>query len=84
MEQPTSLQPAAKIIERLGGMHEVIRITGASRTRVYRWTQPVENGGTGGTIPLRHIPALLAAARKRNINLDANDFLPTPKGRARA
>lgn len=39
--------------------------------------RPKAVGGTGGIIPLRHIPVLLAAARTRGVHLSAEDFLPT-------
>ena len=71
-----SLEPAATIIDRFGGPDVVVEITGADRTRVYRWTQPKERHGTGGLIPQSHITKLLAAAKERGIRLDGNDFLP--------
>lgn len=72
----TSLEPASSIIRRFGGSDAVRKITGASRTRVYRWTLPKHAGGTGGVIPFKHIPALIEAARAEGIDLSANDFLP--------
>jgi hypothetical protein len=69
------LQPAASIIDRFGGAETVQSITGASRTRVYRWTQPKSAGGTGGVIPMQHAVKLLAHAREKNIAVTADDFL---------
>lgn len=77
MSTQTNLEPAHSIIQRLGGPEKVQAITGASRTRVYRWTQPRENGGTGGVIPFQHVPALIAAARAGDIPLSADDFIPS-------
>lgn len=71
-----ALEPAFSIIFRLGGLGIVQSVTGASRTRVYRWTQPKEKGGTGGIIPLNHAPKLLSYARETGVSLSANDFLP--------
>lgn len=71
-----SLEPAATIIARFGGADAVREITGASRTRVYRWTQPKEAGGTGGTIPTEHALKLLAFAQKHQVSISAADFLP--------
>ena len=71
-----ALEPASSIISRLGGLSIVQSVTGASRTRVYRWTQPKEKGGTGGIIPLSHAPKLLSYARESGVALSANDFLP--------
>lgn len=73
-----TLDPAASIIERFGGIDTVRGITGASRTRVYRWTQPVERGGTGGIIPIGHIGKLLHYARDNGIEITADEFIPGP------
>lgn len=52
------------------------RITGVHRTRVSNWARPKDAGGTGGTIPFKHVPALLEAAKTRGVALSADDFLP--------
>jgi hypothetical protein len=50
---------------------------------VMRWRHPEDVGGTGGTVPFRHVPALIEAARGQGIELSADAFLPTsPAGRA--
>jgi hypothetical protein len=77
-----ALEPASSIISRLGGLGVVQIVTGASRTRVYRWTQPKEKGGTGGIIPLNHAPKLLSYAREAGVALSANDFLPIEENAA--
>ena len=71
----TSLEPASSIIGRFGGPVRVQEITGASRTRVYRWTQPEEKGGTGGIIPFRQAEKLLGYARENGIRISADDFM---------
>lgn len=76
----TSLEPAAYIIDRFGGAEVVQEITGASRTRVYRWTMPKAAGGTDGMIPFKHVPALLEAAKAKGVDLSADDFLPVQPG----
>ena len=72
------MQPAQKIIMRLGGEALVSEIAGVSLTTPYRWTYPREAGGTGGTIPQKHHRTLLDYARRRGIRLEAADFLPPP------
>ena len=72
-----SLEPASSIIKAFGGADKVIEVTGASRTRVYRWTQPKEKGGTGGTIPLDHAAKLLEHAKAAGLPVSADDFIPT-------
>lgn len=70
------LEPANTIITRFGGPSVVREITGASRTRVYRWTRPKAEGGTGGLIPADHAIRLLRHARENEIAVSASDFLP--------
>lgn len=69
------LQPAARIIERLGGVARVAAITGLHRTRVSNWRRPKTVGGTDGLIPQKHHPRLLNHARDNGIALSAEDFL---------
>lgn len=70
------MEPAKHIIYALGGPSEVSRITGSHRTRVSNWMRRKEDGGTGGIIPFKHAPALIAAAKERGVELSADDFLP--------
>jgi hypothetical protein len=69
-------QPASRIIAALGGVEPVRSATGKSRSTVYGWMQRAEIGGTGGVIPFRHIPALLALAKESGTALSADDFFP--------
>lgn len=70
------MEPARSIIERLGGPSAVAKVALVHRTRVSNWMRPKEAGGTGGTIPFKHVPALLAAAREKGVDLSTDDFLP--------
>lgn len=70
------MEPACTIISHLGGEAAVAAIVGTSLTAPYRWQHAKEKGGTGGLIPQRHIPALMAAARAAGKPLDAAAFLP--------
>jgi len=78
----SALEPAKSIIELLGGEAVVSEITGTAFTAPYRWQASVEKGGTGGLIPQKHIPALLAYAKAKNLGLDANSFLPAEEAAA--
>jgi len=71
------MEPAHSIIKNLGGPSVVAEIAGVHRTRVSNWSRAKEKGGTGGVIPFKHVPALLDAARKKGVNLSADDFLPS-------
>jgi hypothetical protein len=70
------MDPASAIIQRLGGAVVVAAIAGTAITAPYRWQYPRAKGGTGGLIPQRHHPALIAFARAHAIALAAEDFLP--------
>lgn len=70
------MEPATKIIASLGGTSAVAEIAGVHRTRVSNWKRPKGSGGTGGVIPFKHVPALIAAAREKGVDLSADDFLP--------
>ena len=72
------MEPARTIIERLGGVAIVSKIAGVAYTAPYRWQYAKERGGTGGLIPQRHIPDLLAYARQNGIDLTADDFFVAP------
>ncbi|WP_313522593.1 hypothetical protein [Shinella sp.] len=72
---PEKLEPAASIIDRFGGPDAVQEITGADRTRVYRWTQPKEKGGTDGIIPLKPAQKLWAYAKANRIDIPSDLFL---------
>lgn len=70
-----AMDPASKIIERLGGEAKVAEITGMAFTAPYRWQHDKSKGGTGGLIPQAHHRVLLDYARTNNIDLTAEDFL---------
>ncbi|HYI27577.1 MAG TPA: hypothetical protein VD863_06965 [Bradyrhizobium sp.] len=70
------MEPAASIITSLGGDTIVARIAGVHRTRVANWKRPKSAGGTGGAIPFKHVPALIAAAKSMGLVLSADAFLP--------
>lgn len=69
------LEPAYSIIKTLGGLKAVSEITGVSVHTVMRWRYP-KGKGTGGIIPHRHQPKMLAAAQKADANLSASSFFP--------
>ncbi|TWB61662.1 hypothetical protein FBZ98_1011007 [Rhizobium sp. ERR 922] len=77
---PEKLEPAASIIDRFGGPEAVQEITGADRTRVYRWTQSKEKGGTDGFIPLKPAQKLWAYAKANGIEIPGDMFLSAKSG----
>lgn len=79
----SGLEPAASIINRLGGFSAVAKLCNLHFTQIWRWTQPRSKKGTGGTIPQRHHLLLLAIAKKAGVPLTAADFLPRPEPTAK-
>ncbi len=69
------MDPAGKIIAKLGGPTRVAKIVGIHRTRVSAWQRPRASGGTEGRIPQDHHHKLLAFARAQGIALSAEEFL---------
>lgn len=72
----SGMNPAESIIARLGGVSAVARAAGVHRTRVSNWKRSREDGGTGGRIPQKHIPALLDLAASHGVPLGLSDFFP--------
>lgn len=75
-----ALNPARKIISRLGGEKAVASVLGLNESGVYRWSYPRERGGTEGRIPARHIQRLLTHAKEVGEPLLLEEFFedPTP------
>jgi hypothetical protein len=66
------LEPAASIIEALGGFEAVGKIIGVQHIAVWRWTQPKsKRRGTGGLIPAQHQRALLEYAEAHGLPVTA-------------
>lgn len=70
------MEPAKHIVFALGGPSEVSRVVGVHRTRVSNWMRSKEKGGTGGLIPLKYVAQLLAFAKRKGVELSADDFIP--------
>lgn len=70
------MEPAKTIITALGGARAVSELLGIHRSAVWKWSQPKEKGGTGGVIPIHHIPLLLHECGQRGLEVGAGDFLP--------
>lgn len=79
-KSPARLNPAFRIIDACGGVDAVVAATGVHFTRVYGWMAPKDGSrrGTGGTIPVKHWPRLMALASERGHDLKAEDFLEEP------
>lgn len=77
------LNPAARIIGKLGGFAVVAKICDVDVSRVHRWTYEVERGGTGGFIPRKRQDLLLAAAPELNVPLTRADFFDAAPDTAR-
>lgn len=69
-----NISATQRIITKLGGARMVASALRVAATTVYRWTYPVEKGGTGGVIPVRRMNQIIAYANKRGIKLSVKDF----------
>lgn len=73
-----AMNPAHKIICKLGGEKAVAELLGLHESGVYRWSYPTSRRGTGGRIPARHIPTLISAAKQRGKRLSLQEFFQEP------
>lgn len=75
---------AERIIDKFGGVMKLVRLLNQidpentiTPSSVYRWNYPTNKYGTGGIIPIKHIPNILKAARLEGIFIDVNELYPT-------
>lgn len=68
--------PAARVIEKCGGVDRVAKIVGRTPGSVYKWRWPKEKGGTGGLIPTDAQTKIWDAALRGEVDLTREDFLP--------
>lgn len=72
-------QPAARIIDLLGGAEAVAAVVGKSSAAVRFWRLPASrSGGTDGEIPRQYRAALIAEAERLGVPLDYSDFTWRP------
>ena len=71
---PDGLQPAARVIEKCGGIEATAKLVRRHRSVVNRWLLPKESGGTGGKIPMYHAHTLLREVP----DLSETDFFARP------
>lgn len=67
------LAPAYDVIETLGGKTNVSAALGMTPSALSRWCQP-KPAGTGGRIPQKHWPELLALGKKVGVKLKVEDL----------
>lgn len=73
---------AENVIRKFGGARELARVLKDmggdywNPSTIYRWTYPIDAGGTGGEIPTRAIKTIVRAARYAGIMLTLEDLYP--------
>lgn len=72
------MSPAARIIKKLGGIQAVADGLRVTSITVRKWDYPVAKGGTGGFIPRKRWPALIAFAESRGVKLTRADLIDLP------
>ena len=74
--QGKAYEPAATIVQKLGGPSKVAKLVGIHAVRVSNWQRPKAKGGTGGCIPLKHHRIIIEEGRRRGVLITAEDLLP--------
>lgn len=82
MEVCRRMNIAQDVIEKVGGVAKVAKICGRTPSWVYKWTYPKNRNGRGGVVPHEDAEALLAAARRGEIDLTPEDFFSKEHPRA--
>lgn len=67
------MAPAFDVIETLGGKGSVSQALGVTTSALSRWCQP-RPFGTGGRIPQKYWPQLLALGKKVGVQLSVKDL----------
>lgn len=70
----TKAQPAAGVVEQLGGVRATARIVGCTPGAVSRWMMGREKRGTEGRIPQKHWPLILKHARAKRLKVGLKDL----------
>jgi len=78
------LEPAASVIEKLGGLDEAAEAARVHKSQPTRWRSPVSKGGTGGLIPAKRQQLMLAWAREKGLPLRPEDFFLSGNGSGQA
>lgn len=68
------LEPAYTVIEKLGGKSAVAAELALDKSTLSRWCKPAP-GGTGGLIPQRYWPQLIAMARKQSVTINVMELV---------
>lgn len=71
------MTPAENAIKAFGGIPALAKAVGRHESRIHRWTYPKgKRGGTGGLIPSDLQGVILEKARRRGLELTADDLIP--------
>lgn len=67
--------PAETVITLFGGVRPLARELGRNPSNVSRWRKPKNEGGTGGSVPTAMQGKILAIARRRGLELTAEQLI---------
>jgi hypothetical protein len=68
------LNPAAKVVERLGGVRATARIVECTPGAVSRWMMTREKRGTEGRIPQKHWHKILVHSAGKRLGVKLSDL----------
>lgn len=64
------------VADKVGGIKALAALAERNPKSVYRWTWPVDRGGTGGLVPLSAQRRIVANARAKGVDVSFADFAP--------
>lgn len=67
---PAARSQASRVAALFGGQQRLAALLGVSKVTVYRWDHPPVKGGSGGSIPDRHWPAIRSLAGAHGVTLE--------------
>jgi hypothetical protein len=67
--------PADRVIKAFGGVRATARVLDISPGAVSRWNSPADKGGTAGRVPSARQYDILREAKKRGLDLKAEDLI---------
>lgn len=70
--------PGHRVVAYVGGVKQAAALAEKSVKSVYRWLQPVAQGGGGGLVPLPAQRRMVANAHAEGLPLTHADFAPKP------
>lgn len=69
------MSPAAHVINVFGGVNATAKALGRSAPSISKWTKPISEKGTGGFIPSKAQQIIFKIARRKKLDITAEDLI---------